>query len=115
MTDNQCPDAGTWKTFLDGDVLGDAAATLAAHLEDCEACQQTLERLAAGKETWEGTAKQLADAESANSDAGIESSGHLRGVLDDLKQGIDVGPATTASSRDVLRFLEPSDEPGSIG
>jgi len=113
MSDNQCPDAATWKTFLDGDVPDDAAADLAAHLEDCEVCQQTLERLAAGKETWEGTAKQLADA--ANAEAGSDSSGHLRGVLDDLKQGIDVGPAATASSRDVLRFLEPSDEPGSIG
>jgi serine/threonine protein kinase len=110
-----CPDAGTWKTFLDGDVLDDAAAELAGHLENCEACQQTLERLAAGKETWEGTAKQLADADAANAKAGIESSGHLQSVLDDLKLGIDVGPSATASSRDVLRFLEPSDEPGSIG
>ena len=115
MSDIQCPDAGTWKTFLDGDVLDDAAADLAAHLEDCEACQQTLERLAAGKETWEGTAKQLADADAANVEAGIESSGHLQGVLDDLKQGIDFGASATASSRDVLRFLDPSDEPGSIG
>lgn len=115
MSDIQCPDAGTWKTFLDGDVLDDAAADLAAHLEDCEACQQTLERLAAGKETWEGTAKQLADADAANVEAGIESSGHLQGVLDDLKQGIDFGASATASSRDVLRFLDPSDERGSIG
>ena len=112
---SKCPDAGTWKTFLDGDVLDEAAADLAAHLEDCKACQQTLERLAAGKETWEGTAKQLADVDAANAEAGIESSGHLQAVLDDLKQGIDVGPAATASSRDVLRFLEPSGEPGSIG
>lgn len=111
----QCPDAGTWKTFLDGDVLDDAAADLAAHLEDCEACQQTLERLAAGKETWEGTARQLAEADAENAVVGIESSGHLRDVLDDLKQGVDVGKAATASSRDVLRFLEPSDEPDSIG
>ncbi len=115
MSDIQCPDAGTWKTFLDGDLLDDAAADLAAHLEDCEACQQTLERLAAGKEPWEGTAKQLADADAANVEAGIESSGHLQGVLDDLKQGIDFGASATASSRDVLRFLDPSDEPGSIG
>lgn len=111
----QCPEPGTWKTFLDGELLDEASADLAAHLEECDACQQTLERLAAGKETWEGTAKQLADADAANVEAGIESSGHLQGVLDDLKQGIDVGPAATASTRDVLRFLEPSDEPGSIG
>lgn len=118
MTDNsQCPDAERWTSFLDGDATDEATVKLAAHLEDCEACQQTLERLAAGKETWEGTAKQLAEAEAANAPAASEeeSSGHLRDVLDDLKQGADVGPTGTASSNDVLRFLEPSDEPGSIG
>ena len=114
-SDNQCPDAGTWKTFLDGDVLDEAAAELAAHLEDCEACQQTLERLAAGKETWEGTAKQLAEADATNAAAGVASSGHLRDVLDDLKHGVEVGPTVTASSSDVLRFLDPSDQPDSIG
>ncbi len=65
----QCPEPGTWKTFLD-----EASADLTAHLEACEACQQTLERLAAGKETWEGTAKHLAAAD-ANADQ-LGSSEH---------------------------------------
>jgi anti-sigma factor RsiW len=55
---DRCPDPGTWKTFLDGDLLDEASSDLTSHLETCEACQQTLERLAAGKETWEGTARQ---------------------------------------------------------
>mgnify|MGYP002635625949 CR=1 FL=1 len=80
---DSCPEPGTWKTFLDGELLDEASADLTAHLEECEACQQTLERLAAGKETWEGTARQLAEADAKAEQ--LESSGHLRDVLNDLK------------------------------
>lgn len=110
---DNCPEPGTWKTFLDGELLDEASADLAAHLEECEACQQTLERLAAGKETWEGTAKQLAEAD-ANADQ-LESSGHLRDVLDDLKQGIEIDSRTTNITPESLTFLSESDEKDSIG
>lgn len=109
----QCPEPGTWKTFLDGELLDEASADLTEHLEECEACQQTLERLAAGKETWEGTAKHLAAAD-ANADQ-LESSGHLQDVLDDLKQGIEVDSRTTNITPESLTFLAESDEEDSIG
>jgi serine/threonine protein kinase len=110
---DRCPEPGTWKTFLDGELLDDAAAELAGHLETCEACQQTLERLAAGKETWEGTAKQIAEAD-ANADS-LESSGHLRDVLDELKQGIEIDSRASSITPESLTFLAPSDEEDSIG
>ncbi len=109
----QCPEPGTWKTFLDGELLDEASTDLAAHLEECEACQQTLERLAAGKETWEGTAKQLAEADS-NADK-LESSGHLRDVLNDLKQGIEIDSRAANITPESLTFLSESDEKDSIG
>lgn len=109
----QCPEPGAWKTFLDGELLDEASADLTAHLEECEACQQTLERLAAGKETWEGTAKQLAEAD-ANVDK-LESSGHLRDVLDDLKQGVEIDSRTASITPESLTFLAESDEEDSIG
>lgn len=113
MNDNQCPDPGAWKTFLDGELLDEASADLTAHLEDCEACQQTLERLAAGKETWEGTAKQLAEAD-ANAKQ-LESSGYLRDVLDDLKQGIEIDNRAASITPESLTFLAESEEGDSIG
>lgn len=109
----QCPEPGTWKTFLDGELLDEASADLAAHLEACEACQQTLERLAAGKETWEGTAQQLAEAD-ANAEQ-LESSGHLRDVLNDLKQGIEIDSRAASITPESLTFLSESDEEDSIG
>ena len=113
MNANHCPEPGTWKSFLDGELLDEASADLTAHLEECEACQQTLERLAAGKETWEGTAKQLAEAD-ANADQ-LELSGHLKDVLDDLKQGIEIDSRSTSISPESLTFLSESEEEDSIG
>ncbi|MGZ0170598.1 MAG: protein kinase domain-containing protein [Planctomycetales bacterium] len=109
----QCPEPGTWKTFLDGELLDEASADLTAHLEECEACQQTLERLAAGKETWEGTAKQLAEAD-ANAEQ-LESSGHLRDVLNDLKRGIEIDSRAANITPESLTFLSESDQDDSIG
>jgi serine/threonine-protein kinase len=109
----QCPEPGMWKTFLDGELLDEASADLTAHLEECEACQQTLERLAAGKETWEGTAKQLAEAD-ANAEQ-LESSEHLRDVLNDLKQGIEIDSRAANITPESLTFLSESDEEDSIG
>ena len=44
-----CPDATRWQALLEGVIPEEEQADLNNHLETCAACQQTLERLAAGE------------------------------------------------------------------
>src|SRR5262249_53475281 len=54
-----CPEPGELKQLLDGVLGGSRAELINAHLESCSYCQQTLESLVAGKESWLGTIKSL--------------------------------------------------------
>jgi putative intracellular protease/amidase len=55
-----CPDARGLKRLIDGRLTWPAEAALTAHLEDCAACQERLEQLAASDPFWERTARNLA-------------------------------------------------------
>ena len=110
---NQCPDAKQWRAFLDSQSDESASAELEAHLESCESCQQTLEQLAAGRETWEGTAEQLAEAQQQAEQ--LASSGHLKDVIEDLKHGVDAEVPVSPVTPESLTFLEPGEEDGVLG
>lgn len=112
-TPEQCPEASQWRSFLDGETDARDAVQLESHLELCEACQQTLERLAAGRETWEGTAEQLAAAQEQADQ--LESSGHLKNVIDDLKLGVEPDSETAAVTPESLTFLVPAEDDGVLG
>lgn len=105
-----CPDAERWRAFLDGVLPGDEQAAFDEHLEACDECPMLLESLAAGKETWQGTAEQLAAGDPAGDPAG---SDRLRDVMDQMKNADLDSPRTV--SPESLTYLSPSQNEEAIG
>jgi tRNA A-37 threonylcarbamoyl transferase component Bud32 len=58
-----CPDAGQFRALLDGMLTAAEQEWLQRHVEQCEACQRTLEQVAAS--SWEQKARQFAPEEPA--------------------------------------------------
>lgn len=104
-----CPDAARWKQLLDGALPENEQAELSAHLESCERCQQTVERLTAGHDSWEGAARELGAACPANSPA-------LQNVIDDLRDRSPDAIERSAGSLELpAGFLEPSEDSKHLG
>src|SRR5262249_28572297 len=55
-----CPSPARLKDYLEGRVPDHEQPELARHLEVCARCQHRMEGLVAGKESWSGMARQLA-------------------------------------------------------
>lgn len=100
MSQSTCPDPRNWQALLDEDD-GDGALELAAHLETCADCQQTLETLVARPGGWEDAARGL--------EKGVRAEPAVRGLLEQLKRE-EYLPA-----EDDLSFLHPADQPGLLG
>ena len=66
-----CPGPAELRDLLDGKLAEKDQAELTGHLDACPRCQQRLEELVAGKESWAGTAEQLSQQEQ-DRDAGLE-------------------------------------------
>ncbi|HEV3258552.1 MAG TPA: serine/threonine-protein kinase [Gemmataceae bacterium] len=60
-----CPDRGRLQELLAGNLPECEQPALHAHLESCESCQQALEGLAAGRDSWSETARHLSRPEPA--------------------------------------------------
>ncbi|MDB5388810.1 MAG: serine/threonine protein kinase, partial [Planctomycetaceae bacterium] len=120
---NQCPDASLLQQFLDGGGLTDAALPwtgeiLERHLNECPTCQQRLERLVAGQESWEGAARLLAGIE-ARKEAVTETPA-LRELMDheqdQIPEALEGCSATAPSLAPLsLDFLQPSNQTDSLG
>src|SRR4051812_17579872 len=54
-----CPDSGSWNALLDGRLTDPELGRMTAHLEECAACQQMLERLTVGEANWPEAARAL--------------------------------------------------------
>jgi anti-sigma factor RsiW len=105
-----CPSSELLKELLDGALAADDQARVSHHLEKCAACQQSLEAFVAGKQSWAGAKEQLA-AGIGNVDASLAAA---------VERAKRVPPNETESESEVrdselLHFLKPSSEPGSIG
>ncbi len=59
-----CPSNDRLRTLLDGQLSESEQAELQQHIDLCEHCQQTLEGLVAGKESWDGIARRLVDGDT---------------------------------------------------
>jgi uncharacterized protein (TIGR03067 family) len=105
-----CPSAEQWRAFLDEKLSEDEQVTLNEHLESCDDCPKLLESLAAGTETWRGTADQLAASDKADDPA---DSDRLRDVMDQLRNADLDAPRTV--SPESLTFLSPSENEEAIG
>src|SRR5262245_50232688 len=106
-----CPDRTKLKDLLEGVLPQAEQSAVNDHLEACESCQQRLESLVAGKESWAGAAQQLAGAGAAPDPA-------LSDVIARGKNAAD--PAETsgesaATEPPSMTFLQPTDQPGYIG
>src|SRR5262245_35044418 len=105
-----CPAAAELKKLIDGSASPDEQVALAQHLDGCSNCQAVLERLSAGRDSWDEVARQLAQPSAPDS--------ALANALDQL--AADVGPTLASPERlpnldCKLDFLDPPDKPGQLG
>jgi WD40 repeat protein len=111
---NLCPSEGRLAKLLAGGLADDDEATLAAHVEACPTCQQTLERLTAFADPAEPTPPQGAgDAASAD-----DQLRRLRPLLAQATREVTEGPPEDAPRSGpteplTLRFGQQA--PGSAG
>jgi serine/threonine-protein kinase len=101
-----CPDPARWADLLDGRLPADEQARLAAHLDECAACQQTVDGLTAGDAGWEAAARAL--------DSQADPDPFLRGAMDDLK-GAARPPSPAGDAAPDLGFLDPPARPDQLG
>jgi hypothetical protein len=106
-----CPNRDRLRELLDGDLPEDHEPGLISHLDVCAACQQTLQELAAGGESWEGAARELRK-EAPTADPALGR------VLRDLQSNGITGEtqAEPAGAAELpLDFLAPPNKPGQLG
>src|SRR5262245_36931692 len=101
-TPKVCPEPERLQALVEGTLPLPAQSELMQHLEDCESCQEKLDKLAAGKETWAAAARHAAQAE-----APLEPL--LRKILE---QPHADSAATVELPAD---FLQPPEKPGQLG
>jgi hypothetical protein len=105
-----CPPVSLLKDLLAERLSPREQARLAAHLEDCTACQHRVEGLTAGQKSWPGLARKLSEPPPAPEPA-------LRRVMNRLKESNEgtTGDAPLCAGDLPLGFLRPSDKPGQLG
>src|SRR5215203_5081682 len=105
-----CPQPQQLQRMLDDALPAEEVVAIQTHLEACAGCQETIERLAAGANTWDKAAQNLGEAAT-----------HPETALFDAVEKLhdNVGATQAESGRpaaeDDLSFLAPSQKPGSIG
>jgi uncharacterized protein (TIGR03067 family) len=125
-TSIECPEIALLRQFLDGSALTDVSETwtrdrVEQHVNECEVCQRSIERLVAGQESWEGAARQLAEIDAARSESSSETPA-LRDLIDHEKgrlpgaETAGTGSLNAPSLASIsLDFLLPTDQPDSRG
>lgn len=109
MTDAivSCPTADELRQLIDESISAERQAELQSHLESCDACQTLLSSLVAGGESWEAAVAHLKDQVDSLPEPGLEEA--VRRIKAD-----DPTSERRAEAKP-LDFLQPSDQPGSIG
>lgn len=108
---SSCPRPERLKQLLDATLPEAEQAALSAHVDGCETCQRTLEGLAAGRETWQGAARNLQNAAP-------EPAPKLQQAIEGLRETpqpaeTHIGDSTGAELP--LDFLSPPDQPEHLG
>jgi len=106
-----CPTSEQLKALLDGSLTEPEQTLLQSHVDGCTACQQALESLVAGTESWDAAVGHLR-GESSQPDAAILSEA-IRNLKAD--EFIEASAREGSAAMKPLDFLEPSNRPGSIG
>lgn len=107
MTDTNptCPTTDELRSLLDESLPAAQQAALQQHVESCEACQTVLASLVAGTESWEAAVAHL----KGESPAEPELEEAVRRIK------ADEGTGEHRPNFKPTDFLQPSDQPGSIG
>ena len=100
-----CPESGRLKDLLAGTLPDEHQANLSNHLENCPICQEKLEGLAAGKDTWTYAAWSL------NAGAEPPEIG-LQRIIAETKEKLGEAETTAEATLD---FLDPSEDPSHLG
>ena len=105
-----CPTTEQLKDLINGSLPESDQLTTQEHVDGCSACQQTLESLVAGSESWDSALGHLRD-EPAQAQEPV-----LSDAIQRMKSEEFVDSAyQNWMSNNSLDFLTPSDQPGSIG
>jgi serine/threonine protein kinase len=106
-----CPDRAHWQELLDGLLPDDRQGVLAAHLDACPSCRQTLDELAGGNETVGLTARRLEQSSAETGPALGRAMHDLYGLPRPGASTATVGSGPDAA----LDFLDPPQEPEHLG
>ena len=110
-----CPTSDQLKSLLDGSLTEPEQTAMQGHVDGCPSCQAALERLVAGTESWDAAVGHLRD-ETPQPDGPVLAEALQQMKQDEFVEAAWQGAASVANwSTKPLDFLEPSDQPGSIG
>ncbi|MBS0201634.1 MAG: serine/threonine protein kinase [Planctomycetes bacterium] len=112
MTENMtsCPTTEELQRLLDESLSGDQQALLQSHIDGCVACQKVLESLVAGGESWDEAAMHLRAGSSGPMEPVLSEA--VRRIKDDE---FAAAHRPTNDPAQLVDFLQPSDQPGSLG
>jgi anti-sigma factor RsiW len=108
-----CPKADVLTRLLDGALSEPELNDLTSHLDGCPRCQQAVQELASGGQTWAEVAAYLKREHSRT-----DQEPALQQAVVDLAGPAPNGETQTepgAAVDDSLTFLKPSSRPGSLG
>ncbi|MDB5347159.1 MAG: serine/threonine protein kinase [Schlesneria sp.] len=110
MTDSNtsCPSPDELRLLLEESLPEPQQTILQQHLDNCEACQKALASMVAGSESWEAAVAHLKGRVESQPEPGLEE------VVRRIKADELDGEEYRAKAKP-LDFLQPSDQPGSIG
>lgn len=122
MTDlsaTHCPEPDQLRALLDGSLPPELQTAVQTHVDGCVACQQTLDGLTVGGESWIGVADELKQPTSdANSDDKLAETMSRMKASESAAEGFAArnDERIKRSAEDIAReFLSPSNQPGSLG
>jgi serine/threonine protein kinase len=106
-----CPALADLKRLLDGILPEPEQMAVSSHLETCPACQQRLQDLAAGGESWQALAEHLHGGGAGRG----ESLAHAMEELRDIQPGIPTQDEVEGREEVSLDFLDPPIKPRQLG
>lgn len=107
MLNSNCPGLDTLRALVDEILPADEQLAWQAHVENCADCQKSLEQLVAGSESWDAAVAHARDPVPQVEDPTL--------LADAVRRMKSHDADAAGSPFRVTDYLEPSDQPGSLG